>query len=190
MSKSSEAVKEWRKNTKQKLTICMGSKCQICGYNKSQNALEFHHIDPSEKDFTISNVIASPRKWNTFREELDKCILLCANCHREVHEGLTELPEKFQKFDEKLLDLEENKPLLKESKTSKCPVCNKPKENYLQTCSKECGYKRRTKINWSEIDLIKLIEVEKKTKTEVAEELGCSDAMVGKKYRALKHSTY
>ena len=53
MSKSSEAVKKWRRNTKLKLITCMGSKCQICGYNKSQNALEFHHIDPEEKDFSL-----------------------------------------------------------------------------------------------------------------------------------------
>ena len=45
MSKSSEAVKEWRRNTKLKLIVCMGSKCQIFGYNKSQKALEYHHID-------------------------------------------------------------------------------------------------------------------------------------------------
>lgn len=189
MSKSSEAVKEWRKNTKQKLTICMGSKCQVCGYNKSQNALEFHHINPSEKDFSIRDITVSPKKWDNIKEELSKCILLCANCHREVHEGLTKLPEKFQEFNEELLQLEENKYLLKETKVTYCPVCNKPKENYLQTCSKECGYKKRTKIDWSSIDLIELIEVEQKSKTEIADELGCSDAMVGKKYRELK-STY
>lgn len=48
-------TKEWRHNTKQKLIESLGSKCQICNYNKSKSALEFHHVNPNEKDFTISN---------------------------------------------------------------------------------------------------------------------------------------
>ena len=83
MSKSSEAVKEWRKNTKTKMVICMGSKCQICGYNKSQNALEFHHINPEEKDFQISKRMGY--KIDDLKKEVDKCALLCKNCHAEVH---------------------------------------------------------------------------------------------------------
>lgn len=47
-------VKEWRHNTKQKLIEGLGGKCQICSYNKSNSALEFHHLNPEEKDFTIS----------------------------------------------------------------------------------------------------------------------------------------
>ena len=63
-----------------------GGKCEICGYNKCEGALEFHHKNPQEKDIEIS-------KWNfnynldisTFLKEVDKCMLLCANCHREQH---------------------------------------------------------------------------------------------------------
>lgn len=61
-----------------------GNKCQNCGYDKCIDALEFHHTNPQEKDFSISD-----RKlvldWNKIKIELDKCILLCANCHRELH---------------------------------------------------------------------------------------------------------
>ena len=64
-----------------------GSKCQLCGYNKYQGALEFHHIDPNEKDFNISK--ARLLSFNSeIKKELDKCVLLCANCHREVHNDL------------------------------------------------------------------------------------------------------
>lgn len=66
----------------------MGECCQICGYNKCENALELHHIDPTEKDFTFGKIIANPAKWSTIVKELKKCILLCANCHREVHAGV------------------------------------------------------------------------------------------------------
>lgn len=61
-----------------------GSKCQICNYDKYQGALEFHHLDPNEKDFNISK--AKLLSFNLeIKKELDKCVLLCANCHREVH---------------------------------------------------------------------------------------------------------
>jgi hypothetical protein len=71
-------------NQKMKAIEYKGGKCQICGYNKCHGALEFHHRDPSEKDFTIAKICA--RKWEFLKQELDKCDLLCSNCHREVHE--------------------------------------------------------------------------------------------------------
>jgi hypothetical protein len=66
-----------------------GGCCQKCGYDKYLGALEFHHLDPNEKDFNPSHY----RKY-TFDErvknELDKCILLCSNCHRETHFEINE----------------------------------------------------------------------------------------------------
>lgn len=61
--------------------------CQICGYNKCADSLEFHHRDPNTKELTIS---AAVRAWGPERlkEELSKCIILCANCHRELHFNL------------------------------------------------------------------------------------------------------
>lgn len=61
-----------------------GGCCQRCGYDKYQGALEFHHLDHKEKDFNPSHL----RKYrfdNRTKSELDKCILVCANCHREIH---------------------------------------------------------------------------------------------------------
>lgn len=80
---SSESVIEWRKRTKIKLVEYKGGKCEFCGYNKSINALQFHHIDSNEKDFTISGKSLS---FERLKNEVDKCLLLCANCHHEVHE--------------------------------------------------------------------------------------------------------
>ena len=62
-----------------------GGRCNICGYNKCPSAFDFHHLDPMEKDFTISSHMTS---WERIKKELDKCVLLCATCHREVHDGL------------------------------------------------------------------------------------------------------
>ena len=55
-------------------------------------ALEFHHLDSTHKDFGISSK-GYTRSWTKISEELDKCLLLCANCHREVHAGL-QLPQE------------------------------------------------------------------------------------------------
>lgn len=67
-----------------------GGSCQICGYNKCETALEFHHINMAEKEFSIGDA-GETRSWERTRIELDKCVLLCANCHREVHAGIIEL---------------------------------------------------------------------------------------------------
>jgi hypothetical protein len=61
-----------------------GGCCEQCGYDKCIEALEFHHKDPSAKDFGISQN-GHTRTWEVTKQELDKCIMLCANCHRELH---------------------------------------------------------------------------------------------------------
>ena len=61
-----------------------GGKCEMCGYNKCSDALEFHHVDSKGKDFSISRK-GYTRSWRKVKAEIDKCILICANCHREIH---------------------------------------------------------------------------------------------------------
>ena len=56
MSKNSEAVKRWRKNTKDRMVIAMGGCCQICGYNKTHKALEFHHINQMKKKWVLETL--------------------------------------------------------------------------------------------------------------------------------------
>lgn len=75
-----------RKKVKQKLIDYKGGKCERCGYNKEYtNAYDFHHINPNEKEFGISYK-GRNRAIAVLKREVDKCLLLCANCHREVHE--------------------------------------------------------------------------------------------------------
>ena len=69
-----------------------GGRCVICGYDRCIEALEFHHLDPTQKDFGISSK-GYTRSWGKVKEEADKCVLLCANCHREVHAGILQLPQ-------------------------------------------------------------------------------------------------
>ena len=75
-----------RNHIKQALVNYKGGKCEICGYNKSLRALSFHHIDSNEKDFSISQNIT--KDLDELKAEVDKCLLVCANCHMEIHEKI------------------------------------------------------------------------------------------------------
>jgi 5-methylcytosine-specific restriction endonuclease McrA len=68
-----------------KIKQVRGGKCMRCGYDKCLKALEFHHLDPSQKDFTISN---DRFKLQDAVTESKKCILICSNCHKELHDGM------------------------------------------------------------------------------------------------------
>lgn len=85
-----QAVARRRKVIRQLALKYKGNQCSICGYNKCLQALEFHYLESSKKDFGIS-ASGYTRSWKVILKELDKCLLLCANCHREVHEGITQL---------------------------------------------------------------------------------------------------
>jgi len=78
------------KAIKDQAVVYKGGKCMACGYDGCSAAMEFHHLDPDEKDFSVSS------RKGTFddavRAELDKCVLLCCRCHREVHAGVRVSP--------------------------------------------------------------------------------------------------
>lgn len=75
------------KGIKVKLDIIkeMGGGCSICKYNKNLSALQFHHLDPKTKEFGIDLRIMSNSNIEKVRKELAKCILVCSNCHKEIH---------------------------------------------------------------------------------------------------------
>ena len=173
---NSENVKLWRINCKQRMIDSMGGRCCICKYNKCNNSLAFHHLDPSKKDLSLSGVRANPKSWIKIVEELRKCILVCHNCHSEIHAGITLVPEDAPKFNEEYVTYKE--------KLSNCIVCNKLKSNRNKTCSYVCAGKLSRKINWDKIDLLDIIKT--KSVLKLAKELGCSDAAI---YKRLKKIT-
>lgn len=135
MSNNYKNLKNWRRKTKEKSVQSLGGKCQICEYNKCIYALEFHHLDQSKKDFTLSSTSQGKQSWNKIKVELEKCILLCANCHREVHYNNLEIPINYQKFNETLIDL--NLLTLQEKESSKkCLFCDSPISHYRRVCDR------------------------------------------------------
>ena len=85
-------VSNTRRKHKKTIVGEYGSKCICCGYDKFVGALQFHHLNPSEKEFglTHSGICKSIERM---REEAKKCILVCANCHAEIEAGITKIPE-------------------------------------------------------------------------------------------------
>jgi DNA-directed RNA polymerase subunit RPC12/RpoP len=90
---SYQCKKCWNKRTykvnRDKLDLLIterGGACEKCGYNKSFAALQWHHSDPTKKDFGISSNRGAPMEQ--LREETAKCLLVCANCHAEIHAGI------------------------------------------------------------------------------------------------------
>lgn len=136
-----------------------GSKCCRCGYCRNYAALEFHHLDAKEKDFAW--VKLRQLSWDQIIKELKKCILLCANCHREEHwpDAVFEKHEdrKIQSF---LNRTNEIKP------TGLCPQCGL---DVYQTkyCSVKCSSMSKRKAKRpSEEELSWLLKT--KTLTAIA----------------------
>ena len=179
------SVAEARRKIKARAVDYKGGKCEGCGYSKNIAALDFHHRDPSEKDFQISR--GNYLGWKRLVPELDKCSLLCANCHREEHDAL------------RASRLEEQKRLAREQCQPKnpsvlipCPQCGKEfslahckvevREN--PCCSCECSAKNQEKVIWPPSDLLRVM-VWKKPVLQVAKDLGVSDAAVKKRCKRL-----
>ena len=83
MATKSEQVMAAQRRKKQFAVDAFGGKCQICGYDKCLNSLTFHHVN-GKKEYSPSYVIMR-WSWERAKKELDKCILVCANCHGEIH---------------------------------------------------------------------------------------------------------
>lgn len=86
--KNVEGVVSWRQRTKKKLVEYKGGKCFLCGYNRCVGSMHFHHKDPSQKEFNITALTISFEK---LKSEVDKCVLVCSNCHGEIHAGLVSI---------------------------------------------------------------------------------------------------
>ena len=87
------AVAKRRKKIRKLAIEYKGGKCMLCGYDRCLQALEFHHLRNTGKDFSISDK-GYTRSWERVKREINKCILVCANCHRELHAGIKQLPKE------------------------------------------------------------------------------------------------
>jgi transposase len=87
-----ERVSAWRRRAKIRLVEAAGGSCMLCGYDDFPGALQFHHLDPTKKEFSISREGVT-RSFAELQAEAAKCVLLCANCHAEVEGGYRTLDD-------------------------------------------------------------------------------------------------
>ncbi len=88
-----DAVSRRRRRVKQILIEEAGGSCRLCGYDRCVAALHFHHVDPTEKRFSLSHRGVA-RSLERARAEARKCVLLCSNCHAEVEAGFAVAPAR------------------------------------------------------------------------------------------------
>ena len=124
-----------KKIMKHRAVLYKGGKCSICGYDKCEEALEFHHINPEEKEFTISKKYNL--SWNKIQQELDKCIMLCSVCHKEIH-AKNRIPlQEYQKWITPQQDIIVKAKIKKDTKESEyqslIETYNSTKENIINS---------------------------------------------------------
>lgn len=178
MSKNSQAVKDWRVRTKARIIEAMGNKCNICGYDKCNGALELHHINPDEKEFSFASIRANPKSWDKIVEELKKCVLLCANCHREVEMGVTKLPLNVKTFNEQFSEYKEP-PVIYKNVCKQCGVEFIKKENGLQYCSSTCWNLSNRKVDRPTKEELELL-ITQTSWVQIGKKFGVSDNAVRK----------
>lgn len=94
MSVGSERVKDWRRRFRDRIRYVMGGKCGVCGYDRCHAAFDLHHLKKDEKEFTFGVIRANPRSLAKLGAELKLCVMVCKNCHIEIHQGVTPWPKK------------------------------------------------------------------------------------------------
>ena len=87
------AVAARRRKLKLMVIEYKGGSCVVCGYNRYPGAFDLHHLDGSTKEFGLS-MQGLTRSWERVKAEADKCVLVCANCHREIHGGIAKIPKQ------------------------------------------------------------------------------------------------
>lgn len=111
--------------------------------------------------------------------ELKKCILLCSNCHMEIHEGLIDLPENYYKFNENYGEYINYSKIEKDE----CPRCGNEKPIKHKNCSRNCALKSRELVDWDNINLKELLK--NHNYSQIGKKLGVSGTTV--KNRAVRY---
>jgi len=86
-AKRNQDRRAWSSKQKSRAVAYKGGKCACCGYSECLAAMDFHHKNPAEKDGYGTGALKAHWSWERNRRELDKCILVCVRCHREIHAG-------------------------------------------------------------------------------------------------------
>ncbi len=148
-----------------------GGKCQRCGYDKCLASLDFHHIDPETKDPNWRKIRS--RAFSFIKEELDKCLLVCRNCHGEIHD------EIFKEKKRQLESIREVGRQKKEKESKRFCECGKIIKNKSKEICHNCYLLHKKKIDWPNKEELEKLVWEMPT-TMIAKKLQVSDVAVCK----------
>ena len=173
---------EFRRRRKENLVRVCGNKCSICGYNKLKSALEFHHIDPTQKSYGVG---ANGNCHDLEKDllEIKKCLLVCANCHREIHANLfseKELWDRQVYFEDVAQELREEKYIRVGAKEYFCAECGKKitKDSSSGLCF-DCANKNKRFVERPSREELKVL-IRSKPFTHIAALFGVSDNAIRK----------
>lgn len=184
---SAETKKFWRKTIKHRIVEAFGGKCICCGHSFEDCCYDLHHLNPLEKDFTLSQINYNGAKtWIKIRDEVKKCCLVCANCHRLIHYNLLSSPQEnnfneiyydwdlteFKQIDKNLNPLDAN---------YICPKCGQQKSSSAQYCA-NCRQALDKKFEVTREELKDLIYTLPFTK--IGEKFGVSDNAIRKRCKS------
>ncbi len=190
MNSKYETTQRWRIKTKLKIIEYAGGKCQSCGYNKCLSNLAFHHI--YDKYLNVSTMINKTYSIDLIINEVNKCILVCHNCHGEIHQGLLECPKinHEERFKNTHLIYTIKPPKIAKPKSTKltkltklikqCTKCGQILKNNNAKHCRHCSNKNNEKINWPD-NLPELVLLS--SKRSIAMQLGVSDKAIAKRLK-------
>ena len=179
MGNNKSAVQRWREATKERIVKAMGGRCVCCGYLRCTRALALHHLIPGEKEFALSKLTSSPKSWDRIVKELRKCIMVCHNCHSEIHEGSLAIPDIVSSFNEEFVVYQVPKGEVLDT----CPICQGPKPIHYLTCSRECARKKQMIVDWDQYDLLEMAK--SMNISQIASTIGLSHPAVKKRLKKL-----
>ena len=170
-----------------------GQKCMACGYSKYRSAMQYLPLSPEQKDFGIGH--GNTLSWETIKKELDKCILLCANCHAGYHTGHLDLSEALarnptpeqgeialqQMYFDVIGTPDEQyiASIRRKGPPCLCKDCGIQIQDGAQKCVQCHNKSRPTKIEWPSREVL-LEMLSTRTRVEVARILGVSDNAIKK----------
>lgn len=183
---------KYTKNARDRVKQIMGNKCAICGYDKCTQALEFHHFT-DDKNFVIANVGYKNFSWIKLLKELKLCMLVCKNCHTEIHYNNLQY----------IAETSYSESIHNEIKEP-CKMCGKLVEDVTKAfCSGKCTGRynisqrdftnidttnlvkqmNHGKFIWNFIDVIELLERNDGVMVRAAKEVNLSDNGVKKRFK-------
>jgi hypothetical protein len=143
--------------------------CEKCGYIKNLGALDFHHIDSANKSFTLDSRKLSNKSWESIINEFEKCIILCANCHREYHNPELNIIDR---------NLYNEIPEIEKS-IYKCVDCNTDVYSKDSKRCISCSNKARQKVDRPDLEIL-LKEISENGYSATGRKYGVSDNTIRK----------